>query len=325
MPPAAAWPSLVPGPATITWCRAGDVRVLTAAGYALVLQVAHPTVGAGVSEHSNFRADPWGRLMRTLDYACTMVYAGPDAAGEMGRAIRAMHRRIRGTLPGGGAYSALEPEAYAWVHATLAEGIVRAHERFGRPFTAEQCEQLWAEWRSLGRLLGIRPGDLPPDWRAFADYVGEMIDGRLQRTAAVTEVLDELARPAPPELTRPFAAVWPLARVPLAHVVGLTTAGLLPPALRRRLGVRFGRRDAAELAALGAALRTATPLMPASLLNTGPGYLRWRSEALAGDRSAQGADVRPGVRRGARRRAHTTRPWRTTFSLSTRPSTNSSR
>ena len=36
------------------------------AGYALVLQVAHPTVAAGVEEHSRYRQDPWGRLVRTL-------------------------------------------------------------------------------------------------------------------------------------------------------------------------------------------------------------------------------------------------------------------
>src|SRR4051794_4673524 len=85
MPPEEEWASLACHPSTIAWQRAGDVRVLLAAGYALLLQVSHPTVGAGVSEHSRFRSDPWGRLLRTLDYSCTMVYAGPRQAGEMGK------------------------------------------------------------------------------------------------------------------------------------------------------------------------------------------------------------------------------------------------
>ena len=101
LPPAETWQSLAPHPATVTYRRAGDARVLIAAGYALLLQVSHPTVGAGVSEHSQFRHDPWGRLLRTLDYACTMVYGGPLAAGEMGQRIRSFHRKIHGERPDG--------------------------------------------------------------------------------------------------------------------------------------------------------------------------------------------------------------------------------
>src|SRR5436305_3979725 len=115
MPPVRQWPALVPAPDSITWQRAGDGRLLMAAGYALLLQVSHPTVGAGVSEHSNFRSDPWGRLLRTLDFTCTMVYGGPEAACEMGGRIRTMHGRIKGTRPDGRRYDALEPGAYAWV------------------------------------------------------------------------------------------------------------------------------------------------------------------------------------------------------------------
>src|ERR1700687_1534915 len=101
LPPAEDWQLLAPGPETITYCRAGDARVLAAAGYALLLQVSHPTVGAGVSQHSQFRRDPWGRLLRTLDYTCTMVYGGEQAAAEMGARIRRFHKQIRGTTADG--------------------------------------------------------------------------------------------------------------------------------------------------------------------------------------------------------------------------------
>jgi uncharacterized protein (DUF2236 family) len=281
MPPEAQWASLAPHPGTITWQRADDARVLLAAGYALLLQVSHPTVGAGVSEHSNFRADPWGRLLRTLDYSCTMVYAGPPAAAEMGQRIRSFHRHIRGTLPDGSSYHALEPEAYAWVHATLAAGIVHAHARFAVALTAPEREQLWAEWRSLGRLLGIREGDLPPGWAGFEAYYEEMVRERLQHTAAVAEVLEALARPAAPAISARLLPLWPLARPQLGHVIRLTTLGLLPASLRARFGTRLSRREEIELAALSGALRAATPLIPRALRNTGPGYLRWRAEALA--------------------------------------------
>ena len=281
MPPDEQWSALAPHPGTLTWRRADDARVLLAAGYALLLQVSHPTVGAGVSEHSRFRSDPWGRLLRTLDYACTMVYGGPRAAGEMGLRIRAFHRQIRGVAADGRPYHALEPDAYAWVHATLAAGIVLAHERFVRPFDVGECELLWSEWRALGRLLGVRSEDLPASWEGFCSYLAVTVEERLERTAAVEEVLEALARPAPPALAAVYRPLWPVARRQLGHLVRLTTVGLLPPSLRERFGTRWTRADELELKVLEAGLRAATPLMPPSLRNTGPGYLRWRREALA--------------------------------------------
>lgn len=280
LPPAADWPSLTPHPGTITWRRAGDARVLIAAGYALLLQVAHPTVGAGVSEHSQFQRDPWGRLLRTLDYTCTIVYGGPQAAGEMGRRMRSFHTQIKGTRRDGQRYHALEPVPYAWVHATLAEAIVAAHARFGRPFADAQREQLWSEWRALGRLLGIRERDLPVGWQAFREYVEEMVQRELEHTPAVDEVLAALARPAPPALSALYRPLWPLARVQLGHFLRVATVGLLGPALRERFGLSWTRADELELRTIGSALRGATPLMPASLRNTGPGYLRWRQRQL---------------------------------------------
>jgi uncharacterized protein (DUF2236 family) len=281
LPPPAEWPALTPHPATITWQRASDARVSLAAGYALLLQVSHPTVGAGVSEHSQFRLDPWGRLLRTLDYTYTMVYGGPQAAGEMGRRIRGFHKHIRGVTPDGRPYHALEPAAYAWVHATLAEAIVRAHARFGMPFSLDQREDFWAQWRALGRLLGIRERDLPPDWSGFADYVQETIAGTLEHTPAVEDVLDALARPSAPALPLLREPLWALARLPLGHVLQLATVGLLAPSLRRRFGVGWSRAQESQLRALAAALRSATPIMPAWLRNTSAGYLSYRSQAIA--------------------------------------------
>jgi uncharacterized protein (DUF2236 family) len=77
------------------------------------------------------------------------------------------------------------------------------------------------------------------------------------------------------------AGGWAALRPPIARVIGLATIGLLPPALRRRFDVELTRAQELQLRALAASLRAATPLMPSWLRNTGPGYLRWRREALA--------------------------------------------
>jgi uncharacterized protein (DUF2236 family) len=206
-----------------------------------------------------------------------MVYGGPQAAGEMGRRIRRLHGEIYGLRPDGRRYHALEVEPYAWVHATLAEAIVAAHEHFARPLTPQQRECFWAEWRSLGRLLGIGDSELPASWSTFSDYFKETAQNTLARTSAVDEVLEALARPAAPAPLH--GPAWTVARIPAGHVLRLASAGLLGPTLRQRFAVRWTRAMELQLRALCATLQATTPLMPSWLLNVGPGYLRLRKGA----------------------------------------------
>jgi uncharacterized protein (DUF2236 family) len=273
--------ALVAKPGSTLWRYGGDVRLIGAGAYAILLQVGHPTVGAGVSEHSDFRADPWGRLLRTLDYSYVMTYGGPELAGDMGGRIREMHKHIKGVKPDGERYHALEPEAYAWVHATLAHSIVRAHELLGTPIPANEIERFYAEWRRAGRLIGVRDGDLPESWTGFGEYFERMVAERLERTAAVDEVLESLASPTRPDLPFLPEAAWRLARIPAARQITLITGGLLSPPLRDRYGVEWARSRQRQFQVLAAASRRATPLMPRSLRNVGPSYLRWRREAIA--------------------------------------------
>jgi len=281
MPSAEEIPGLVAVPGSTLWRYAGDVRLIAAGAYAILLQVGHPTVGAGVSEHSDFRADPWGRLLRTLDYSYVMTYGGPALAGEMGRRIREMHKQIKGVKPDGERYSALEPEAYAWVHATLAHSIVRAHELLGTPIPASEIESFYTEWRRGGRLIGVRERDLPESWAEFGEYFDRMVATRLRRTAAVDEVIESLAAPTRPDLRFLPEAAWRLARIPAAHQITLITGGLLSAPLRDLYGVEWSPAKERQLRLLAGASRRATPLMPAALRNVGPSYLRWRREAIA--------------------------------------------
>jgi uncharacterized protein (DUF2236 family) len=281
LPPPSETSALVPGRGSVTWRVAGDVRVLGGAGYALLLQVAHPTVGAGVAEHSNFAADPWGRLLRTLDYVNGTIYGGPEMAAEIGRRVRAIHTSITGELPGGGRYHALEPTAYAWVHATLASSIVESHRRLGAPLNRREQEVFWEQWRRLGRLVGVRERDLPETWREFEPYFGRMVADQLRDTPMVAEVLRTLDRPVPPALPGLPPAAWRVLRAPLAQNLRLITIGLLPPLLRERFGLRWRAVDEARFRAVGAASRASGPLLVGPLRQFGPAYVRWRSAALA--------------------------------------------
>lgn len=144
---------LAPRPGSPVWLAFNDIRMLTTAGYATLLQVARPTVGAGVHEYSSFTKDPWGRLLRTLDYVHGTIYGGPELAGSIGRRVREMHKTIRGTRTDGQPYHAMEPDAFAWVHATLAAAIVEGRRVFAKPMTPTEKDQFWQQWIGVGRIF----------------------------------------------------------------------------------------------------------------------------------------------------------------------------
>jgi uncharacterized protein (DUF2236 family) len=281
LPDPAEYPALVPSPGGPVWRAAGDVRLLSTSGYALLLQVAHPTVGAGVLEHSNFREDPWGRLLRTLDYVHGSIYGGPELAGEIGRRVRAMHQGIRGVAPNGEHYHALEPGAYAWVHATLASAFVDGHRVFGNRMSAAQAEAFWQEWLRLGRLIGVRPEDLPESWSGFAGYFDRMVEDELEDNETVHMVLETLDSPARPPLRRMHPVLWRALAAPSGRAQRLTTIGMLPPALRLELGLEWTRADERRFRAFAAASRASRPFVVGPLKDFGRSYVRWRREALA--------------------------------------------
>src|SRR2546421_11159354 len=70
---------IIVGPDSVAWRITSDARLYFAMLYPLLLQVAHPTVGAGVRDYSDFEERPWNRLVRTVDYVSLLVYGGGAA------------------------------------------------------------------------------------------------------------------------------------------------------------------------------------------------------------------------------------------------------
>src|SRR5947209_6433215 len=133
---------LLVGPDSVTWRYGSDARLYLVMLYPLLLQVAHPTVGAGVRDFSDFEHRPWDRLLRTLDYVSLLVYGGEEAI-VAGRRLRSLHKGFQGVREDGQRYYALEPEAYAWVHATLIDTYVGGHAHFGRPMRQSEVDQFY--------------------------------------------------------------------------------------------------------------------------------------------------------------------------------------
>jgi uncharacterized protein (DUF2236 family) len=253
-----------PGPGSLTWRCASDGRGLLLAPATLILQVAHPVVGAGVVDHSTFRSEPWRRLARTVTSVNRLVFAPASTAAAESQRLRRMHAHIRGVDGTGRPYRALEPEAYAWVHLTLVHFFVEVQRNLGRPLTSRERAQLYCEWRQVGHLLGIRERDLPPDWDAFRRYFDHTVEQTLQDNQAVREVLAAIASPKAPLDWLP-----PVAWDPVAGRAGglllLFTVGTLPAVLRARIGLPWTSRDAARLERNAAGLRALLSMVPPPL------------------------------------------------------------
>jgi uncharacterized protein (DUF2236 family) len=267
---------------TLVQRRATDVRLFGAAGYALCLQVAHPTIAAGVREHSNYATDPWGRFVGTADFVNLVVYGKPHQVASATQGLREMHKRIRGTDLDGSKYSALEPSAYAWVHATLAEAIVRGHDIFGTRLRPEEKQAFWTEWLRLGALMGVRAGDLPETWDGFQAYLRCMVDEVLVHNDVVDAVQATAADAAggsplpwiPPR-------VWGYAGRPLGKFGAFLARGTMGAELRDKFAVPWSPQKEQRFRRIAAMSRASRPVLVPPLRHAGPMALRIRKREIA--------------------------------------------
>jgi uncharacterized protein (DUF2236 family) len=256
-------PPVVPG--TAAWKYFGDFRDALLAGQVLVLQVAHPVVAAGVRDHSGYTADPWTRLMRTAASLAIYVYGGDAGARfEAGR-LRALHRSFTG-LDAGRRYSALNPAAFAWVHATLVKAPVDAQRFFGRPLRPSELDEYYAQMCDVGRMLGVRERDLPPDWAAFERYYYDTVASFGPNPAIDT--LFETVRTAPKPVSWLPDAWWRSHGRAQLFLIRAT----LPAAFRARLGLQWTPDDRHRFARFTTGVRLLVTPIPA-WLRTAP--MRW--------------------------------------------------
>jgi uncharacterized protein (DUF2236 family) len=209
---------------------------------AILLQLAHPLVAAGVGEHSSFRKGPLTpavRLHHTVRAMLALTF-GDDAAREDALArINAIHRRVNGRLAenagtflAGTPYSAEDPALLLWVHATLLESIPLVYERVIEPLSGAERDQYCAEAVPIVRALGVREG-APRSWSDMRRYIEQMYaTGQI----VVSREARELAVAV---LSPPFS--WAVA--PAARVNRLFTIGLLPPFLREQYGFAWTAAD----------------------------------------------------------------------------------
>jgi uncharacterized protein (DUF2236 family) len=254
------------GPRSQAWRIARERALLAAGPAALLLQLAHPLVAAGVAEHSDFHADPLHRLRGTLDVTCTVVFGDTVQATVAAARVAERHRSVSGRttspvgrFPAGTGYQASDPRLALWVHATLLWSALELYDGFVAPLTPAQRTAYVADMAVFGRLFGV-PEELDLSTSADLDaYVAAMAeDGVLevgaQARALAADVLDGASADLVPPLRGGSRA--------LAKVLA---AGLLPRRLRAGYRLAWGRREQRAFTALRLTTRAALPAVPAHL------------------------------------------------------------
>jgi uncharacterized protein (DUF2236 family) len=278
-----------PGPGSITWKINREVIIVGAWGRAILLQLAHPSVAAGVHHHSSFRGSLRSsirRLHSTVGAMLSLTFGNTEQMIAAAAGINMIHDRVRGHVsPTGTAYSAHDPELQKWVHSTLLDSIPLTYERLIGPLTSRERDRYCSEASIMEPLLGMPAGWLPRDARGLDTYMNEMLDGgRL----VVTDTSRALARAVlyPPH----WYLAWPAFRA-----IQLITIGSLPASIRDAYGFEWRPGDARALARWTMMLRVVLRLLPSIAREWPQARYRDPSKALPAAPSCSSLDPRDSI------------------------------
>ncbi len=240
-----------------------EPAILLGAGRALVLQLAHPHVAAGVAEHSDFQHNPFKRLQGTLEAVYAMVYGPAELADGVGRRVQWIHTFVRSE-----AYKANDPANLMWVHATLLETALSCYEQIVRPLSPTERETYYQEMTEVAERFGCPRDKQPATHSDFVAYWDKQV-----ATMQVTEQGRRLVRDVIEPVRLPLNLQ--VALRPLLGVFKTATLGATPPAIRRQLGYAWNERDEHRYERICALARAYHRVVPRPL-RVAPGHLNGR-------------------------------------------------
>ncbi len=194
------------GPASVAWRISGDLAAPVAGLRALMIQALHPLAMAGVDQHSDWRADPVGRLAATSGFLANITFGERSGAERAAARVRRIHERVSGVDPvTGQEYCASDPALLLWVHAALVDSNLAARSLFGTPLAPADADRYIEEMVVAAELVGV-PAALVPDSAASLARYLEWVRPQLQCTPAARESMAYLLDP--PGLDEEVAEIW---------------------------------------------------------------------------------------------------------------------
>ena len=231
--------------------------LLAVGGRALLMQLAHPKVAAGVDQYSHFQKDPFARLRRTMAAIWSIVFDEQPQAQAALEGIEKVHARVRGRVYSGegsfaGApYNANEQDLLLWVHATLIDSAMVGYDQFVAPMSMVEKNAYYNDSKTLAGLFGIDEKLVPTARNDFEAYMNRMIEGEEITVGPTARRLGRDVLYARPWV---FRLAGPLFR--------FVTTGLLPEKLREEYGLEWSAQREKILAGFSTTVRALLPLTP---------------------------------------------------------------
>ncbi len=210
---------------------------------ALLMMAAHPVAFEGFFMATGSLDDPYKRLRRTAEVMDAVAWGPKAEADRKTRRVRTMHARASGVLPhaagrfpAGTPWAADDPELLLWIIACLVDSAVTVYERYVTRLSHAERDAYWQDYRTIGRLFGLRDADMPATWDDFEAYMSDMLaSGDLLVTPTARTVgIEVVLRPPLPLKVRPL--------VELANFITVGIAAGLDPSWLWLL-VGSGARD----------------------------------------------------------------------------------
>jgi uncharacterized protein (DUF2236 family) len=232
-----------------------EAILLAGGARAILLQLAMPSVGRGVAEHSDFTSDPLRRLRHTLTYLYVLVYGTPDEVERITSFVNRAHAPVH-SEPGqsGTAYDAVDPAQQLWVAATLYDSALTVYEAVFGDLTPDDAESLYRQYAVIGTALQMPARLWPADRAAFAQYWDASL-AALRVDATAVRVSRDLLRPA-------AAPLWIRAIMP---AVRFLTAGFLDAPVRDAFGLPWNAGRQRRFDRTVRVLAVVYPRLPARL------------------------------------------------------------
>jgi len=233
----------------------GDMMSMAGGVAAVLLQIAEPSVGAGVAAHSSFTVRPIERGRRSIIYIYVQAFGTLAERRYITDATHHSHANIKAST-----YDANDIDLQLWVAATTYWSLVASWELIYGKLDSATSERVYQEFSSMATALRVPPEKWPKDRAAFEIYWEESIS-KLKVSEEAKKVAKLVMYPAKGLFKWRTLPAWAYIIVngPISRVI---TTEMLPESVREQFGIKSTKRTRGVFKVLVSVSKVTWPMVP---------------------------------------------------------------